>query len=89
MNLPPILQGESLTRLLQGAATGCVITLILGFGWGGWQLQSKALKMANDKANSAVVAALAPICADKFQHAAGAALSRDLRQNTAARLASW
>jgi hypothetical protein len=72
MNMPPILQGESLTRLLQGAAAGCVITLVLGFGWAGWQLQSKAQKMANDQANSAVVAALAPICADKFQHTANA-----------------
>ncbi len=72
MNLPPMLQGDSLTRLLQGAAAGCAITLIVGFGWGGWQLHSKALKMAHDSANSAVVAALAPICADKFQHAAGA-----------------
>ena len=62
-------QGESLARLLQGAAAGVAITLVLGFGWGGWQLQSKALKAANDKANSAVVAVLAPICADKFQKA--------------------
>ena len=69
MNLPPILQGESLTRLLQGAAAGCIVTLILGFTWGGWQLQSKAQKMANDQATSAVVAALAPICADRFQRA--------------------
>mgnify|MGYP001577555008 CR=1 FL=1 len=72
MKLPPMLQGDSLTRLLQGAAAGCALTLIVGFGWGGWQLHSKAEKMAQDKANSAVVAVLAPICADKFQHAAGA-----------------
>ena len=72
MKLPPMLQGDLLTRLLQGAAAGCAITLVLGFGWGGWQLHSKALKMAQDSANSAVVAVLAPICADKFQHAAGA-----------------
>ena len=72
MNLPSILQGESLTRLLQGAAAGCLATLLIGFGWGGWQLQSKAQKMANEQTNSAVVAALAPICADKFQHTAGA-----------------
>jgi hypothetical protein len=38
MNLPPMLQGEQLTRLLQGA----------------------------------VVAALAPICVDNFQHASDA-----------------
>jgi hypothetical protein len=72
MKLPPMLQGDSLTRLLQGAAAGCAITLVLGFGWGGWQLNSKAQKMAQERVNSAVVAVLAPICADKFQHAAGA-----------------
>lgn len=71
MKLPPMLQGDSLTRLLQGAAAGALITAVAGFGWGGWQLQSKALKAANDKANSAVVAVLAPICADKFQKAPG------------------
>jgi hypothetical protein len=72
MQLPPMLQGDSMTRLLQGAAAGCAITLILGFGWGGWQLQSKAQKLTNESVNNAVVAALAPICADKFEHAADA-----------------
>ncbi len=72
MNLPPMLQGDYLTRLLQGAAAGGVATLILGFGWGGWQLQSKAQKLTDQSVISAVVAVLAPICADKFQHAAGA-----------------
>lgn len=75
MEMPRILQGESLTRLLQGAAAGAVIAMVLGFGWGGWQLQSKALKAANDKAASAVVAVLAPICADKFQHDPAASLA--------------
>ena len=38
--LPPMLQGELLTRLVQGAAAGCALdTLLLGFGWGGWTLQ--------------------------------------------------
>lgn len=72
MNLPPMLQGDSLTRLLQGAAAGFAITVVLGFGWGGWQLQSKAQKHTDQSVNSAVVAALAPICAEKFQHAANA-----------------
>jgi hypothetical protein len=72
MKLPPILQGESLTRLLQGAVTGALATVVLGFGWGGWQLESKAQKLASQSAINAVVAALAPICVDKFQHAADA-----------------
>jgi hypothetical protein len=72
MQLPPILQGESLTRLLQGAFTGALATMVIGFGWGGWQLESKAQKMADQKSASAVVAALAPICVEKFQRATGA-----------------
>lgn len=72
MNLPPMLQGEQLTRLLQSAVAGAVVTMILGFGWGGWQLHSKAEKLAQQSANEALVAALAPICVDKFQHATDA-----------------
>ena len=67
-----MLQGDSLTRLLQGAAAGFLVTVMLGFGWGGWQLQSKAQKLSDQNVNSAVVAALTPICVDKFQHASGA-----------------
>src|SRR5271169_5887860 len=60
-------QGESLTRLLQGAAAGVIATLVLGFGWGGWMLGSTAKTLADSTANSAVVAAIAPICVDQFQ----------------------
>jgi hypothetical protein len=72
MKLPPILQGESLTRLLQGAAAGCAITLVAGFGYGGWMLGSKANALATDSARTAVVTALAPICVEKFQRGAEA-----------------
>ena len=72
MNLPPILQGESLTRLLQGTAAGAVVAMIVGFGWGGWMLQSKAQKLADKTASEAVVAALTPICVEKFQRTANA-----------------
>ncbi|MGB2598318.1 MAG: hypothetical protein WBC87_25765 [Pseudolabrys sp.] len=72
MQLPKILQGESLTRLLQGAFAGFLATVVIGFGWGGWTLGGPAMKMATQSANSAVVTALAPICVDKFQHAAEA-----------------
>jgi ABC-type nitrate/sulfonate/bicarbonate transport system permease component len=72
MQLPKIFQGESLTRLIQGAVAGFLATVVIGFGWGGWTLGSTAMKMANQSANSAVVTALAPICVDNFQHAAEA-----------------
>jgi hypothetical protein len=38
MQVPAILQGESLKRLLQGAAAGAVATMFVGFSWGGWSL---------------------------------------------------
>jgi hypothetical protein len=66
-------QGESLKRLLQGAAVGAVATLAIGFGWGGWMLGSTAKTLADSAANSAVVAAIAPICADQFQRSADSA----------------
>ena len=62
-----ILQGESLKRLLQGAAAGAVATIFVGFSWGGWSLGSTADKMAKERSELAVVAALAPVCADKFR----------------------
>jgi hypothetical protein len=68
MQLPPILQGESITRLLQGVFIGFAATAIIGFTWGGWTLGKTAKEMADKSAATAIVAALAPICVDKFQH---------------------
>src|SRR3954470_11052199 len=67
MELPAMLQGDSLTRLLQGAAAGAVATMVVGFNWGGWWLGSTADKMAKERSELAVIAALAPVCADKFR----------------------
>jgi nucleoid-associated protein YgaU len=65
-------QGESLKRLLQGMAVGAVVTMIVGFNWGGWMLGGTAKQVADTQANSAVMAALAPICVAQFQSAADA-----------------
>jgi hypothetical protein len=67
MQMPSMLQGESLTRLMQGAAAGAAAAIIIGFLWGGWSLASTADRMATDRSERAVVAALAPVCADKFR----------------------
>lgn len=67
MQVPPMLQGESLKRLLQGAAAGAVATMLIGFNWGGWSLGSTADKMAKERSDSAVVTALAPVCAANFR----------------------
>jgi len=72
MPLPSILQDHSFKRLVQGAAVGAVITMIIGFNWGGWSIESTAAKRADEASRSAVVAVLAPICVDKFQHSADA-----------------
>ncbi len=53
--------------LLQGAAAGAVATMFVGFYWGGWSIASTADKMARERSELAVVAALAPVCADKFR----------------------
>ncbi len=70
MQLPPILQAESRTRLMQGAAAGALVTVLVGFGWAGWTLGSTAQQKAELSATKAVVAALAPICVNKFTQAA-------------------
>ena len=54
MQIPSILQGESLTRLLQGPAAGAVATMVVGFSWGGWSLGSTADKMAKERSELAV-----------------------------------
>jgi hypothetical protein len=67
MQIPSILQGDSLTRLLQGAAAGAVATIVVGFYWGGWSLGSTVDKMAKERSELAVVAALAPVCVAQFR----------------------
>jgi hypothetical protein len=59
MEMPSIFQGESLKRLLQGMAVGAVVTICVGFNWGGWMLGGNAKQMADTQASSAVLAALA------------------------------
>ena len=73
MPLSSILQDHSFKRLVQGAAVGAVVTMIIGFNWGGWSIESTAAKRADEASKSAVVAVLSPICVDKFQHSSDAA----------------
>lgn len=66
MQVPSILQSESRTRLLQGIAIGAVASMVIGFSWGGWLTGGAATKLADERANTSVVAALTPICVAKF-----------------------
>ena len=72
MELPSMLQGDSLTRLVQGALFGAVATIIVGFNWGGWTLGSTADKRVGEAEQAGIVRVLAPICVDKFQRSADA-----------------
>jgi alpha/beta superfamily hydrolase len=58
---------------LWGVAGGAIAVAIVGFTWGGWVTASKAEADAMQRANSAVVVALAPVCVEKFKHAADVA----------------
>ena len=72
MNLPEVLQGPSLTRLIQGFVAGAVVTLVVGFGWAGWSLASTTQKQIEAAQQASAVRVLAPICADRFQRSADA-----------------
>ena len=49
-----------------GAVIGAVAMMIIGFSWWGWTLSSTAEQMATERANTAVVALLTPICVASF-----------------------
>ena len=67
MQLPKLFQGESLTRLAQGAAVGAVATMIIGFNWGGWVLGKTAENNATMLVNTALVKAYGPVCIERFK----------------------
>ena len=48
------------------------MAIVVGFNWGGWTLGSTVEKVAKERADSAVVAVLAPICVAQFRQAANA-----------------
>ena len=43
--------------------------MIIGFGWGGWHLGGTVEKKVEAASTTAMVAALAPICANRFEKA--------------------
>src|SRR5207344_3348292 len=56
-----------------GAVVGAVAFAVIGFSSLGWTLGSTAEKMATQRAETAVVAALTPICVERFQQQTDAA----------------
>ena len=57
----------SVKPALWGIAGGAAAIAIIGFTWGGWVTAGSAQRSADNRASSAVVAALAPICLAQFQ----------------------
>lgn len=45
-----------------GVVIGSILTMIVGFSWGGWTTGSTARQLAVKQADAAVTAALVPIC---------------------------
>jgi hypothetical protein len=63
----------SLKPGIWGAVVGAAAISVIGFSSFGWTLGSTAERMAKERAQTAVVAVLAPICVEKFQQQADAA----------------
>jgi len=45
-----------------GAVVGSILTMLVGFKWGGWTTSSTAHEVATKQADAAVTAALVPVC---------------------------
>jgi hypothetical protein len=63
---------DRLPDMIKGAIVGAVATMVIGFQWGGWTLGSTHEKAVREAEQTGIVRVLAPICVDKFQHAADA-----------------
>jgi hypothetical protein len=63
----------SLKPGIWGAMIGAIGISVIGFSSLGWTLGSSAERMASERAQTAVVAVLAPICVEKFRDQANAA----------------
>ena len=57
----------SLKPGIWGAVIGAAAISVVGFSSLGWTLGSTAERMAGDRADSAIVSVLAPICVERFQ----------------------
>jgi hypothetical protein len=59
---------EWIKPAVYGALGGAVLTMVVGFSWGGWVTGGSAQAMAASEAKSAVVAALVPVCLQMSQN---------------------
>jgi hypothetical protein len=59
-------------HVMWGMVCGAAAMACVGFNFAGWVTSGKATELAQQRADKAVVTALAPICVDKFRHAQNA-----------------
>lgn len=60
-----------------GVVIGSILTMIVGFHWGGWTTSGTARSIASERADAAVTAALVPVCIaqSKADHASAKKLA--------------
>jgi hypothetical protein len=56
-----------------GVVGGAIALAIIGFSWGGWVTGGSSAQAAKESADTAVIAALAPICVMQFRDQTDAA----------------
>ena len=67
---------------LWGMVGGAIAAAIIGFTWGGWVTGGTAEMEAKQRADAAVVAALAPVCVERFRRAPDVAANLAALQKT-------
>ena len=68
---------STLKPTLWGAACGAGLLAFVGFTFGGWMTAGTAERTAENRATTAVVAALAPICVSQFRLAGDTMTKQD------------
>ena len=61
------MDSEKIKQSLWGAVGGAVVLAVVGFTWSGWVTGGTAQSIADEAAQEAVVARLAPICVEQFK----------------------
>ena len=57
---------EKIKTGVWGVIGGAIVTMIIGFGWGGWVLGNTSIVMGEEMAQTAVLDRLTPICVAQF-----------------------